>query len=160
IGAPTAALTALLFGSIAAAIAVQVLAGPLQAALDRLAFQGEPALQEARAELQATADALPRLSPPSELESLDAAEFARLTRRALSHYSDLARLATSPLTRLPAIDERLVGRSAPDNPLTRAAELKQLLAESIARLKPQGSDFGTSDEWRHYNALYFPYVIG
>jgi hypothetical protein len=36
-----------------------------------------------------------------------------------------------------------------------------VLAESIARLKPPvDEDFGTSDEWRHYNALHFPYVVG
>jgi hypothetical protein len=45
--------------------------------------------------------------------------------------------------------------------LERAAVLKTLLAESIARLKPlTGEDFGASDEWRYYNALYFPYVAG
>ena len=45
--------------------------------------------------------------------------------------------------------------------LERAAELKAILAESIARLKPrERSDFGTTDAWRYYNALYFPYVVG
>jgi len=39
--------------------------------------------------------------------------------------------------------------------------LKQLLADSIGRLKPAGErPFGTTDAWRHYNALYFPYVKG
>ncbi len=52
-----------------------------------------------------------------------------------------------------------------DDALERAAELKALLAESIARLKPRRGpsgcgDFGASDEWRYYNALYFPYVVG
>ena len=28
-------------------------------------------------------------------------------------------------------------------------------------LKPRdGGDFGTSEQWRHYNSLYFPYVVG
>ena len=61
------------------------------------------------------------------------------------------------------VAKRLDRRRAPDEPLERAAELKALLAECIARLKPRspgGGDFGTSDEWRHYNALYFPYVAG
>jgi hypothetical protein len=48
-----------------------------------------------------------------------------------------------------------------DNTLERAAELKKVLSESIDRLKPRdGNEFGTSDAWRHYNALYYPYVIG
>lgn len=39
--------------------------------------------------------------------------------------------------------------------------MKALLRESIHRLKPQDdAEFGTTDEWRHYNALHFPYVIG
>ena len=38
--------------------------------------------------------------------------------------------------------------------------MNSLLAERIARLKPRNGEFGTSDEWRHYNALYFPYVVG
>ena len=44
-----------------------------------------------------------------------------------------------------------------------AASLLQdtLLAERIAALKPRGDeDFGTSEEWRYYNSLYFPYVVG
>ena len=48
----------------------------------------------------------------------------------------------------------------PDAPLARATELKALLLETITRLKPADGDFGTSDEWRHYNALYFYYVVG
>src|SRR6476646_5423568 len=52
-------------------------------------------------------------------------------------------------------------RGAPDQPLERANELKALLADRIARLKPRdGGDFGTTEQWRHYNALYFPYVVG
>ena len=45
--------------------------------------------------------------------------------------------------------------------LERAHELKTLLTESIQRLKPpEDSLFGTTDAWRYYNALYFPYVKG
>jgi hypothetical protein len=154
-------LLALLLTTIAVAIAAQVFAGPLQAALDRLAFAQSPRLVQARADLRAAAEALPRLDAALELSTIDTAEFARLTRRALSHYGDLPHLATSPLTRLPLVDTRLAARQAPDDPIERATELKRLLAESIARLKPHGADgFGTSDEWRFYNALYFPYVAG
>jgi len=96
-----------------------------------------------------------------QFDQLDDDEFARLTRRALSHFSDLPRLAASPLTRLPIIFHRLNARAAHDNTLERAAELKTLLAESISRLKPQGEEnFGTTDEWRFYNSLYFPYIVG
>lgn len=160
LGAPETLLTPLLLGIVTAAIVVQTLAGPIQMALDRLAFQGEPQLQQARAELQTNAEILPRVGLPAELAELSDIEFVRLTRRALSSYGDLARLAANPLTRLPAVDARLSTRSAPDNPLVRAAELRQLLAESVARLKPRSGDFGTTDEWRHYNALYFPYIVG
>jgi hypothetical protein len=73
----------------------------------------------------------------------------------------LPRLASSPLAQLPLITARLAARGALDQPLERAAELKALLAESIARLRPRGAAaFGTSDEWRHYNVLHFPYVSG
>jgi hypothetical protein len=55
----------------------------------------------------------------------------------------------------------LAARGAPDAPLERANELKALLADRIAALKPRdGGEFGTTEQWRHYNALYFPYVVG
>jgi hypothetical protein len=152
-----APLEPLLFGVVAAAITVQVLANPLAAAADRVVL---PGLAPERARLREAADALPRRDPGHPLAELDDAEFARLTRRALSHYGDLAKLVSSPLANLPVIDARLAARGAPDQPLERAAELKQLLSEGIARLKPRDGDFGTSDEWRHYNALYFYYVAG
>jgi hypothetical protein len=70
---------------------------------------------------------------------------------------NLPRLAASPLTRLPVIDKQLASRGDEDNTLERAAELKSLLTQSIERLKPRDQgDFGTSDEWRHYNSLYYP----
>ncbi|MFD1146085.1 hypothetical protein [Saccharothrix hoggarensis] len=146
-----ARLVPLLYGTVAAAIAVQVLANPLALLVDRVAV---PDVAESRAELRDAADALPRRAP------LDPAEFVKLTRRALSHYGDLGKLVASPLTELPVIDARLAARGASDQPLERAAELKSLLLESILRLKPRDGEFGTSDEWRHYNALYFYYVVG
>jgi hypothetical protein len=155
------AMLALLLATVAAAVAVTILADPLQSALDRLVFANSPRLRRARDDARAAASALPRLDPALDLTRLDDAEFARLTRRALSHYGDLPRLATSPLTRLPQIERRLARRGAPNETLEPATELKALLAETVARLKPRGqSDFGTSDEWRHYNALYFPYIAG
>jgi hypothetical protein len=154
-------MIALLLAVIALAIAGQTLADPLQALIDRLAFPRAEALQQARAELRESASALPKIDAGIALAELDEAEFARLTRRALSHYGDLGRLAANPLTQLPVVETRLHARGAPDHPLERAAELKSMLAESIARLKPrEQAEFGTSDAWRYYNALYFPYVAG
>jgi hypothetical protein len=151
---------ALLLGTLAAAIAVATFADQLGALLDRLALARTPEIAAASAELREAAAALPRLAPPAPAE-LDEAEFARLTRRALSHYGDLPRLAASPLTRMPAVSALLAERGLVDTPLERAALLKELLAGSIARLKPrEGGDFGTGDAWRHYNALFFPYVCG
>jgi hypothetical protein len=95
------------------------------------------------------------------LDALDEAQFVHLTRRALSHLHDLPRLAAGPLTRLPAVEARLAARGGADNTLERAAALKEVLTESVARLKPPAAAaFGRSDEWRFYNALYFPYVVG
>jgi hypothetical protein len=159
---PTAqiALTVLLFTTLAIAITVQVLADPLAGVLDRLAFSKSPKLRADRAALRHTGAALP-LRSVDPLVNVDDETFARLTRRALGHYGDLTKLVASPLTALPVIDERLAARGAPDHPVERANELKAVLADGIARLKPRdGGDFGTTEQWRHYNALYFPYVVG
>jgi hypothetical protein len=154
------ALTVLLFTSLGIAIAINVLADPLAGLLDRLAFSRSPDLRANRAALRRTEAALP-LRSANPLDGVDDDTFARLTRRALGHYGDLSKLVASPLTALPMIDERLAARGAPDQPLERANELKALLADRIARLKPRnGGDFGTTEQWRHYNSLYFPYVVG
>ncbi len=151
----------LLLAVIATAIATQIFSDSIQAALDRLIFARFPRLRQARADLRAAATALPRVNEGLDLEALDEAAFVRLTRRALAHMGDLQHLAASPLTRLSIIEARLSARGEQSNTLERAAELKALLAESIARLKPRGGgDFDISDEWRYYNALYFPYVVG
>ncbi|OBH08225.1 MULTISPECIES: hypothetical protein [unclassified Mycobacterium] len=156
-------LTALLFTTLTIAITVQVLADPLAGLLDRLAFSKSPALRADRAALRHTGAALPLRSPDplGDLRDVDDDTFARLTRRALGHYADLTKLVASPLTALPVIDDRLAARGAPDHPLERANELKAVLADGIARLKPRNAgDFGTTEEWRYYNSLYFPYVVG
>ncbi|USX51381.1 hypothetical protein [Lentzea sp. HUAS12] len=134
----------LVFTTVAAAIAVQVLANPLASVADRLAV---PAVAAQRAELREAAESLPRRRP---LITEDEAEFARLTRKALSHYGDLGKLVASPLIAL----------TDDGPPLDRAAQLKSMLLASIQRLKPSEGDFGTSDEWRYYNAVYFYYVKG
>jgi hypothetical protein len=75
--------------------------------------------------------------------------------------TDLPKLAASPLTHLPAVGRHLAAHGMPDSPLDRAAALRVVLTQHIARLKPaDGVAFGTSDAWRHYNALHFPYVVG
>jgi hypothetical protein len=154
------ALTVLLFTSLAIALSINVLADPLAGLLDRLAFSRSPGLRADRATLRRTESALP-LRSQSPLDGVDDDTFVRLTRRALGHYGDLSKLVASPLTALPVIDDRLARRGVPDQPLERANELKALLADRIAALKPRdGGDFGTTEQWRHYNSLYFPYVVG
>jgi hypothetical protein len=151
-------LAPLAYGMVGAAITVQVLARPINALADRFAFR-DAALRQERSQLREVEAALPRRAEVP-LAEFDDTEFARLTRRALSHYGDLGKLASSPLTTLPAITARLADRGVPDAPLARATELKTLLLETITRLRPADGEFGTSDEWRHYNALYFYYVAG
>lgn len=157
----TTPLLLLLLTTISTAIALQVFSDSIQSLLDRLLFSRFTRLQSERAELRAVATALPRVDDSLELASIDEAEFTRLTRRALSHMGNLSRLAASPLTRLAIVQQRLAERDQRDSTLERAAELKELLTESICRLKPRGNgNYGTSDEWRYFNALYFPYVLG
>ena len=160
VGGQNTTMAVLLFTSLAIAIAINVLADPLAGLLDRLAFSRSPDLRADRAALRSTEAALP-LRSGNPLVGMDEDTFVRVTRRALGHYGDLSKLVASPLTALPDIDERLSRRGAPDQPLERANELRALLAERIAGLKPRdGGDFGTTEQWRHYNSLYFPYVVG
>lgn len=159
-GSADAALRALAFGVVGAAIAVVTLASSIQALLDRLAFAGTPELRESRAELRDANDALPRRDEDAHLAALGDDAFARLVRDALRNYGDLGKLVSSPLLALPAVGARLLGSGREGHPLDRATELKALLLESIERLRPRDADFGTSEEWRYFNALYFPYVAG
>ncbi|HET9587994.1 MAG TPA: hypothetical protein VFO91_04310 [Anaerolineales bacterium] len=158
---PTQGMQLLLLTTIFASILIAVFGNALENKLDRFAFSHAPSLRERRARLNMESEILSRKDARIELASLDEDARVRLTRRALSHFGDLTRLASSPLTGLPLIEERLRARNAPDTTLDRAAELKSLLSESIRKLKPQnGKQFDTTDEWRFYNALYFPYVAG
>lgn len=144
-----------LTGVIAFGILAQTLSTPLQTLLDQLTLPQEPALNEQRKMLRKTADELPRLSTLGP-DHMDEAEFVRLTRRAISNLGDLPKLAASPLTNLP-----LIVSQGGNNPLDRAHALKAALIESILQLKPKtGDEFGSTDEWRYYNSLYFPYVMG
>ena len=136
--------------------------GPALASLaDRVALAHFPQLRRERSALRAESEARTRLEGAKAPAHLSQEEFARLTRRAYSQMGNLPRLASNPLTRLDMVTRRLAERGAADTALERAAELRQLLIEGAVRLKPrEQGEFGTTDEWRHYNALYFPYVAG
>ena len=142
--------SALLLLLVTFGILTQTFSNSIQSLLDTLTLS--PKTTEERQALRQTIDELPRLSGLEAME-LSEEQFTRLTRRALSHLGDLPKLAASPLVNLPFIQG--------ENPLDRAQALKSLLVQSIQKLKPQSDlEFGMTDEWRFYNALYFPYVAG
>lgn len=154
-------LLLLLFTIIATAITLETFSGVLQFALDRFVFMDNPAIQQERHLLRAVNAALPRTQETIDLMKMNDEQFARLTRRALSHFNDLEKLAASPLTHLPVITLRLQEKGKSPTTLERTHELKTLLAESILKLKPYSdSDFDTTEAWRYYNVLHFPYVMG
>lgn len=131
-------------------ILTQTFSNSIQSLLDQLTLPQQTSAE--RQTLRQTAEALPLLST-LELAAGDEEQFTRLTRRALSHLGDLPKLATSPLVNLPQVTGT--------NPLDRAHALKSLLMQSIQKLKPQtDAKFGTTDEWRYYNSVHFPYVLG
>ena len=151
----------LLLGTVTAAVVVQVFSDSVQSVLDRIAFFQSPAIRHKRAHLRAESNAAQRVDTALDVLGMDEATFMRHTRLALSHMGDLPKLAASPLTNLPLVVSRLGANGHNDSTLLRAQELKQILSESIERLRPPGdANFGTADAWRHYNALYFPYVVG
>ncbi len=151
----------LLLATISAAMLIQTFSNTFQSLLDRIAFLYFPSIRQARSELQTAARATTRMNRSLDPDTMDEEEFTRLTRRALSYMGNLPKLAASPLTQLKIIENRLAQNGNPVGILDQANELKIILGETIDRLKPTGQDdFGTADEWRFYNALYFPYVRG
>ncbi len=151
----------LLLAVIMTAIITQTFADPIQAGLDWLLFARLPRIRQDRADGRIMASSAPRTREVVDPLQFNDEQFSRLTRRALSQLGNLPRLSASPLTRMDLIERRLAKRDVADNTLERAAELKKVLGESIERLKPRdGNEFGTTDAWRYYNALYYPYVIG
>ena len=154
-------LLSLLFTVMTTAIVTQTFGEPLSRLLDRLIFIQSPQVQEERAQLRAAETAVSRRAAAPQAAELDEVTFTRLTRRALSHMGDLPKLAASPLTQLPLVSHKLNGseNEIGGETLARAAILRGLLVESVGRLRPSGP-FATTDEWRFYNAIYFPYVAG
>ncbi|GGK99042.1 hypothetical protein [Mangrovihabitans endophyticus] len=132
-------------------------AAHLRRGLDRIAFLHDDHLRRDRAALMLLAEALPRRASRHRLATLTESEFHRHTRRALENFGNPGRLLRSPLIDLPAVDRRLAGQAA--KPLARAMELSAVLRDGVTRLKPDGV-FGTTDLWRHYNALHYCCVRG
>lgn len=154
-------LVALLLGTISAAIFVQTFSAQLQSLIDRIIYFNAPSLRQAQEDLRIQADALVRTDETLRPNELDNEEFVRHTRQALSQMGNLPKLASNPLTRLHLVEQRLQVANKPADTLTRASELRLLLSESIERLRPPAQDgSGITDEWRYYNALYYPYVRG
>ena len=152
------AVLILQFLLVAAVMSYAGLVGPARRGLDRIAFPHDDRLRLDRAALTLVAEALPRRHERHRLLTVSEDEFRRLTLRALDNFGDLSRLLRSPLVDLPTVDRRLTGHGA-EKPLARAIELRAVLQESVARLKPDGL-FGTTEEWRHYNALHYCCVLG
>lgn len=157
----TFSMLALLLSSVAAAILLQTFSGTVQNVLDGLVPHGSPQAYEDQTTFREAANTASRQNEALDLPTLDDPSFVRLTRRALSHMANLPRLSASPLTRLPLIDKRLHERGIESDTLQRASELRAVLSESTAHLRPENNaDYGMTDPWRHYNALYYPYVVG
>ncbi|MFG1602602.1 hypothetical protein [Actinoplanes sp. NPDC049265] len=151
-------LTGLQFGLVGVVMAYAGLIGPVRRGLDRVAFPHDDRLRQDRQALALLSEALPRRRERHTLLAVSEQEFRRLTVQALDNFGDLARLLRSPLIDLPTVDRRLAGENA-ERPMARALQLRAVLQESVARLKPDGL-FGTTEEWRHYNALHFCCVVG
>jgi len=158
-GEPSFGMWVLLFSTLSTTIAVATLSGLFISSISNWkVFRNWPKEQ---IQLRSTAAMINRIDAKVDFYHMKEEEFHRLIRKAISYLGDLPRLASSPLTFLPLITHRLEARKARSDSLERAHELKALLTESIHRLKPPGDDlFGTSDAWRYFNALYFPYVVG
>jgi len=158
-GEPSFGMWVLLYSTLSTTIAVATLSDLFISSISNWGiFENWPKEQ---IQLRTTAGMIDRVNVKVDFHSMGEGEFHRLTRKAISYLGDLPRLASSPLTYLPLVTDRLQARNARSDSLERAHELKALLTESIHRLKPPGDElFGMSDAWRYFNALYFPYVVG
>jgi hypothetical protein len=146
-------LLMLLYGLMTSLLMVIVFFDKLQSFLDSFVLGKED--KDKRENLRAATHAVLQAAEAPSIAEMEMREFARITRRALSHYGDLSKLAASPLLQLPC----LVAED--DSILARTNALKSLLRQSVEELKPRSSeDFASQDEWRYYNVLYFPYIRG
>ncbi|NWJ47702.1 MAG: hypothetical protein HXX08_17755 [Chloroflexi bacterium] len=85
--------------------------------------------------------------------------FNNMVRRAITALKSPPQLVKSPLLSLAQVENRLKRDSLVDNRLNRAAVLKSILTEMIEHLRPAGNlTYGTTDTWRFFNVLFFPYV--
>jgi hypothetical protein len=153
-----AATVALLF-TLGVAIMGVALQDMLDHLLDRLLWRGSGEKPSARAALRTLLRDIAR-EPEAfpAVTALDRDEFTRLTRRALSHLPNLPQLAASPLTTMQIVTQRAGGDA---DALRRAGTLRGILIDCIDALRPPDRGaFGTTEEWRFYNALYYPYVAG
>jgi hypothetical protein len=146
------------FGVVGVVMTAVGLGGPVHRLLDRVAFWSDERLRGDRHALFLLSEALPRHRERHRLIATTEADFLRFVRQALESYGDVGRLIRSPLTDLPAVDRRMIGKSG-EQPLARAVELRHVLQEAVADLRPSGP-FGTGEEWRYYNALHFCLLLG
>lgn len=153
--APVVVLQFVLVGVVMTAIG---LAGPIGRGLDAIAFAHDERLRRDRSAVLILADAMLRHRQRHRLPSTGEDEFRHFTRRALANCADLGRLTLSPLTDLPAVDRRMIGRAV-EQPLARAVQLRVVLMAEVERLRPAGP-FATTDEWRCYLALHYATVLG
>ncbi len=125
----------------------------LQAKLDRVLYPASPELETQREQLRELEASVTKKSI-SALPTDDFDQFAKIVRRALSDLNNVPRLAASPLLDLPHL-------SATDSPLEKAQALRDDLHQRIRNLKPSTDiTFDHTTAWRHYNVLYYPYVVG
>jgi hypothetical protein len=146
------------FGVVGVVMTVIGLGGPVHRLLDRVAFWSDERLRGDRHALLLLGEAMPRHRERHRLIATTEADFLRFVRQALESYGDAGRLIRSPLTDLPAVDRRMISKSG-EQPLARALELRHVLQEAVADLRPSGP-FGTGEEWRYYNALHFCFLLG
>jgi hypothetical protein len=146
-------LLMLLYGLMTSLLMVIVFFDKLQSFLDSFVLGKED--KDKRENLRAATHAVLQSAEAPSIAQMEMTEFARITRRALSHYGDLSKLAASPLLQLPCLD------AEDESILARTNALKTLLRQSVEELKPRSAeDFASQDEWRYYNVLYFPYIRG
>ncbi|SHF38260.1 hypothetical protein SAMN05444392_1196 [Seinonella peptonophila] len=147
--------------SILISVSAQVLSRYIQTIFDYFVFVSFPKLRQERSRLRTIESVKLVVNEQFYPEQMEEEELFRMVRRAFSHFGDLQRLSANPLTQLQVIDHRLQQKGNTSDILERANELKLIMFECVQQLKPQKDrSFDTTDEWRFYNSLYFPYIIG